>query len=323
MSLSDIKGQERAVEILRRSVQQERIAHAYLFLGPSGTGKKKTALEFAKLLNCESSGSDSCGHCSSCIKIEKSIHPDVSVIFKDANLSFIPIDKIRDIQRRIALKAFEAKYKIAIIADAEDMSEEASNCLLKVLEEPTPDTLLILTISSQRRIPATVISRCQIIRFRPLTIDEVNNILIKDFSIEEKEAKFLSALSGASISKALILKDKDALLWKNLVIDEFNSYRSRLGSIEDSVLSNERKIHMEAMDILIGFYRDVLVYKFVKDDNMIINIDRIKDIEDLAERAEAEKISEAIKDIEEARSSISSNANLKLAISVLKENLAF
>lgn len=322
MSLKDIKAQEGAVEILKRSVRQGKVAHAYLFLGPSGVGKRKTALELAKLLNCPGKGDDSCGHCPSCLKIDKLIHPDLLVIAKDEDASLISIDKIRNIQSRLSLKPFEAEYKIAIIADAEDMSEEASNCLLKVLEEPAPDTLLILTVSSQRKLAPTIISRCQIVRFRPLTIDEVNNILMKDFAIEEKEARFLSAISGANIPKALMLKQEDALSWKNSVIDEFSKSRYRFDKDKSLVLSNERKTQMEVMDILLGFYRDLLVYKFIQDSDLIINIDRIELIADLAERMETAKIRKSMEEIEEAASSIASNANIKLAISVLKEKLA-
>ena len=177
MSLKEIRGQEKAVEILKSGIRESRIVHAYLFLGPKGIGKTRAALEFAKLLNCREPLDDACGSCSSCAKIGKLTHPDIFFISRDKGQTQIPIDKIRQLQRRLSLKPFEAQYKVAIIAEAEDMSEEASNCLLKILEEPPDDCVFILTASNRRMLIETIISRCQAIRFKPLTRDEVNNIL--------------------------------------------------------------------------------------------------------------------------------------------------
>lgn len=322
MPLSDIRGQERAIEILKSGIRGSRVVHAYLFLGPKGVGKTKTALEFAKLLNCQKLKEDACGRCSSCIRIEKFSHPDVFFISKGEDETQISIEKIRQLQNRLSLKPYEARYKVAIIVDAEDMSEEASNCCLKILEEPPADCVFILTTPNQKLLFETVVSRCQVIRFRPLTRDEVNNILTRDFSFEEKEARFLSAISDGNIERALAFKEKDTLSWKNSIIDEFKGYQGSLIQDKQSILSAKRQTQMEAMDILIGFYRDVLVYKFTKDTSLLINIDRIDTVALAAEKMDAEQIRAYINDIAKTRTLLQAKVNPKLAIRVLQEKLA-
>ncbi|NQT90919.1 MAG: DNA polymerase III subunit delta' [Candidatus Omnitrophica bacterium] len=322
MPLRDIRGQEKAVDILRSSIKEKRIAGAYLFLGPEGVGKAKTALEFVKSLNCQDAGDDACGTCSSCERIDKSAHPDIYIIERDSTGKKISIDKVRALQKRLSLKPFESVYKAAIITGAEHMTEEASNCLLKILEEPPRDTVFILVAAGLKALPATVISRCQVVRFRPLKRDDVNDILMKDFSTEKDEANFLSAIAGGNLDKALALKEKDALAWKNRIIDTFNDASDfALSDDKGGILSRNRQSQMDAMDILSGFFRDVLIYKITDDTGLIMNIDRQELIADLAQRLDADRIQAYMKDIENTKSLLESNCNAKLAIRSLGEKI--
>jgi len=321
MPLKDVRGQERAVDILKSSVAQNRVAHAYLFLGPEGVGKLKTALEFSKFLNCRDNQEDCCGSCPSCIKIEKQIHPDIFVITKEESKAQLSIKKIRQLQRRLSLKAFEAEYKVAIIADAEDMTEEAANSLLKMLEEPGADTVFILIASSEKRLADTIVSRCQIIRFRPLTKDEVTEILTKDFSIDKDEAKFLSTVSNANVEKALFLKERDAIVWKNDIIDRFLLSDALLKKDRSSIMTDKREQQLEAMDVLLGFYRDLLIFKITSESSLVINIDRIDKITDMAVHLDIDKIEAFIREIAKTRRLLESNVNSKLAITALGERI--
>jgi len=321
MPLKDVRGQERAVDILKSSVAQNRVAHAYLFLGPEGVGKLKTALEFSKFLNCQDNQEEGCGSCPSCIKIEKQIHPDIFVITKEESKAQLSIKKIRQLQRRLSLKAFEAEYKVAIIADAEDMTEEAANSLLKMLEEPGADTVFILIASSEKRLADTIVSRCQIIRFRPLTKDEVTEILTKDFSIDKDEAKFLSTVSNANVEKALFLKERDAIVWKNDIIDRFLLSDALLKKDRSSIMTDKREQQLEAMDVLLGFYRDLLIFKITSESSLVINIDRIDKITDMAVHLDIGRIEASIGEITKTKRLLESNVNSKLAITALGERI--
>jgi len=323
MPLSDIRYQDQAVEVLKTNVREGQIPHALMFTGPKGVGKAKAALEFAKFLNCQKAQDDACGRCPSCLKIDAFSHPDVLIMTKDDDRTQIPISKIRELQHRFSLKPFEAQWKVAFIKEAEDMTEEAFNCLLKILEEPGPNTLFILTVSNIRYMPDTIVSRCQVVRFKALTRDQVKAILINDFHIGEKEAGFLSAISGGDLSSALRFKEKDAVLWKNAIIDAFISEGTdSIARDTKDLFEGNRQDKIEALDILLGFYRDVLVYTFTQDPDIVINTDRIDTISDLSKTSDVEKVQGYMRDIEETKDALMSNANAKLAIKVLGERLS-
>ncbi|MCP4481497.1 MAG: hypothetical protein GY817_01535 [bacterium] len=164
IAFSKVIGQERAVTILGNIIKHKKIAHSYIFTGSNSSGKTLAALEFAKLLNCDAAG---CDQCLSCKKINRFNHPEVKLYTREkANIS---IDLIRDIQRSLQFTNTEAKYRVFIIEDAERMTKEANNCFLKTLEEPPAFTVIILLTSSFTGLLKTIISRCQVVTFQPLS----------------------------------------------------------------------------------------------------------------------------------------------------------
>ena len=178
MSFNDIIGQERVLAILSNTIKSNKIAHAYIFAGNNSVGKKKTAVEFAKILNClESTGNISCENCRNCKKIQNNIHPEIK-IYNSENKN-ISIDEIKSIQKDIQYKNVESKYRFIIIENADKFTQEAANCFLKTLEEPPVSTIIILLVNSVSSLLKTIISRCQIIKFKELTNDEKIMILQK------------------------------------------------------------------------------------------------------------------------------------------------
>jgi DNA polymerase III subunit delta' len=320
MPLKDVIGQDNAIKSIVAGLSPDRTAHAYLFLGPNGVGKHKAAKEFAKLLNCGIAPDDNCGVCKSCIMVENAVHPNVFFIKRQQDKKNISIDAIRLLQARLSLRPFQEKLNIAII-DAQEMAEEASNSLLKILEEPPLHTIFILIASNRRALPETIVSRCHIIRFKPLSIPDFMHILKKDFGIREEEALLLSHLSGRNVSKALSLKDEGVLACKNSIIDNFLSNDIRDIS-QDIISSNGVFTNEEVCDILSGFYRDILVYKYIKDNSLLINQDRIGDIELAAQGLAGMDTISRMGYIEEAKHAFSANANTKLTFNLLKEKLA-
>ncbi|PIZ12445.1 MAG: DNA polymerase III subunit delta' [Elusimicrobia bacterium CG_4_10_14_0_8_um_filter_37_32] len=205
-------GQQKAVLSLQAQLRTNRIAQAYLFAGPEGVGRKKTAIEVAKALNCRDKEQiEPCDECPSCRKIDKNIHPDVHLIDfawqaglleeKPEQQTQIKIDVIREIQREISLKRFEGNYKVFIIDQAEKMSQSAMNCLLKTLEEPPENSLLILVTTSQDMLTQTIISRCQIIKFNRLMDSVVHKILTEKFNLSTNLDRITKFANG-SVAKA-------------------------------------------------------------------------------------------------------------------------
>ncbi|MBI4708804.1 MAG: DNA polymerase III subunit delta' [Candidatus Portnoybacteria bacterium] len=175
-----IIGHKKILEFLSGSIKSNRLAHAYLFVGPSEIGKKKVALEFIKAIQCQKPEikdkiTNACGKCFSCVQIEKNQHPDVVLIEPSGQKDTaedepkkareIKIEAIRQLQHQVSLSPFSAKHKAIIIDQAEKMNQEAANCLLKTLEEPPQKSILILVSSNWQWLLPTIISRCQLIKF--------------------------------------------------------------------------------------------------------------------------------------------------------------
>ena len=218
MSFRDIYGHEKKIEIIQKTLAKKRIGHAYLFSGISAVGKRTLALEFIKALNCEKVDSlyNSCSECVSCRKIQRESHPDIFLLKADGQ--FIRIDAIREIQKRIKCKPLEARMRAFIIDDADKMNDQAANALLKMLEEPSPSNILILVTARPYALPSTILSRCQHMRFNPLSSEIVAKFLIQQMGMDKQRALLLAALSGGSIGNAMELNKEDIVVLSHGIV---------------------------------------------------------------------------------------------------------
>ncbi len=212
MSWNRVRGHDAMIEGFQRAVQRGRLAHAYLFTGPLGVGKRLFATELARALLCErnADGLDACEECPSCVQVEAGTHPDFHVAARPPEALEFPIDLMRALCASFALKSARGHGKVILIDDADDLNEESANCFLKTLEEPPPRSVLILIGSSPERQLPTIVSRCQVVRFTPLSAELVDRLL-RARGIEDatKRAR-LVRLSGGSPGLAEALAD-DAL----------------------------------------------------------------------------------------------------------------
>lgn len=203
---SAIVGHERAVRVLRRALASGRIAHAYLFWGPDGIGKEAVAHAFASVLFCgdrEALGRGApCGVCPACRKMESGGHPDLHLLAPTEKA--ISVEDVRKLQEALSFQAYEKGRKVVIIRDAPRMSPAGANALLKTVEEPPPETFLFLLAAHQSRLLPTLVSRCQPVRFDPLTGEDVKKVLIAR-GVEAETAAALAELSGGSPGTALAL----------------------------------------------------------------------------------------------------------------------
>lgn len=199
MSFKDVLGQHHPIDILKKTIKQNRVPQAYLFYGPNGVGKMKTAKELAKISNCHKiKEAESCEICSSCYKINKDIHPDVKVI-KPAGLHFL-ISQIQELQKEIYVTPFEGKKKVYILDEVDKMTPQASNAFLKTLEEPSSTTLFILITSSIETLLPTIISRCQPLRFNLIPAD-VQRQIFSQWEVDASKFHLLIQISGGSLGK--------------------------------------------------------------------------------------------------------------------------
>ncbi len=340
MALRDIIGQERAIEILRGGITRNRIAHAYLFAGDEGIGKKLTALNFAKTLNCQHQNTDTppprplpqgegestiipspskgegkgggenigskidcCEECSSCIKINKSIHPDVFFIAPENGE--IKVDVIRDLQESLSYKSFEGQWKIVIIDEAETLNQSAANAFLKTLEEPSEQSVLILISSMPGLIPKTILSRCQRINFSPLPLDKMSRLLEEKFHNEGKT--LISMLSGGRPGWALsnnLIEKRDKL---------FNDFKSLLSNIEEDLLEDKDSME-EWFEWAQLWLRDIAVLKATGDAALLINQDREKEIRDISHKARLHDILKLSNTLYNIKSLLRFNLNKKITL---------
>ncbi len=318
MSLKEIKGQDNAVNLLKRAVETGRVSHAYLFFGPESVGKKYTAIQFAKVLNCAQNLSDSCDSCFSCQKIDKEIHPDFQLIEPDG--IHIKIDQIRELNKNSQLSATIGKKRIYIIDGVEKMEEAASNSFLKTLEEPNASVVFLLITANIEALFSTIISRCQLIHFNPLGVKEIKEILEKKYEISSELAELPARLSNGKISEALRIYDEKILerrkeiidLLLNLSLDKVDNIFSK--AEEWAKKENSQDVN-DILNLISSWYRDILIYKECKGDiEMLANIDKTDKISALANKFKTENLNKILENIENTKWMIFRNINKQLAI---------
>jgi len=323
MSFSDIHGHEKQIRILQQAMLKNRMAHAYLFYGMQGIGKKSVALVFAKALNCRTGQGDACGHCSSCLKVDHGNHPDLRII--EPAGQFIRIDQIRELQQQMAFRPFDGGRRTLILIDAEKMNPPAAGALLKTLEEPTQANILILISSRPYLLPLTVLSRCQPLRFNPLPRDSVDRYLQKRLGVAPPAARLLAASSGGSIGRAIEMNDADYLLLRNNILEQVMGEKSHdpldLFSLIHA-FGQERKDILERLDILKGCFRDALVYKETGTTHYLMNQDRAREIQFFADGHSAADMLKNIRTVDRAYHAIDQNANRSLTLETMMFRLA-
>jgi len=290
MNFSSIIGQDRPVGILQRALANDALAHAYLFSGEPGIGKRTTALVLAAALNCDASGPDGgCGVCPSCRKVASGSHPDVHVLMPESEdqrfleaasaaearkaSDEIKIDQVREAQDRIALRPFEGRKKVLIVDGAEAMNEASSNAFLKTLEEPPGETLIVLVTSLPRDLLPTIRSRCQELQFQPLPRRALADLLRERRGLTEEDAWFLAALSRGSIGRALAMEAQE----EREARERFLSLVDGLGGLRpDEVLSlaegiaKDREGFVRLLDLGVEWLRDRVVFGQTGDERLLV-----------------------------------------------------
>ncbi len=306
--------------MLQKAMSRNRVGHSYLFSGLSAVGKKALALEFARALDCEDAGlrQDACDACASCRKMMRGIHPDLHVL--EAQTQFIRIEAVRGIQDQMTFRPLEGRKRIIIIDDADKMNEAAANALLKTLEEPSADNLLILVTARPFWLPQTILSRCRHVRFNPLATETVARFLTEQKRMEPAKASALASLSGGSIGRALEMDSEDMIAFRaglsGLVrSDGIGEPMSRLALA--SFLGQDKKRLQQGLSLLNSYFRDALVYKETWRASMVINADDLPAVESLAGRLESGQLLHNIAVVEKSRQSLDMNTNKSLTLEAM------
>ncbi len=320
MSFSDIIGHDHNIKVLQRSIERGRLHHAYIFSGPEGVGKKLTAISLAKALNCLEMETDFCGHCVSCRKIDAGNHPDIKIVEPDGQQ--IKIDQIRELQKELQFRPFEGKKRVFIIDGADRMGLAASNSLLKTLEEPPRDSILILVTANFHALLATVVSRCQRLSFSSLPISAVEKVLVEKKGSEAKAAHIIASISEGSIGRALSEDEGSILAERERVLSGFTGLKGKrmldiFKTAEELAKDEDLNGILKALKV---FYRDMAVLK--GGESSVINSDMVSRIDDEAKGLLVEDILNGFDLISETEDLIRRNVNKQLALEVMMMRLA-
>ena len=306
MYFENIIGQEFAKKYLTNSMRKNKINHAYMFEGIEGIGKKKFTGELSKIL-LKSENVDS--------------SPDYINIYPDG--SSIKIAQIRKLQTDIIIKPHK-DYKIYIINDAEKMTIEAQNALLKTLEEPPGYAIMILITSNKEALLDTIKSRCEIIKFLPISLLDLKKYLIKN-GVDEQRAQLLATFSRGSIEKALELSESAEFA---IMREDIQSYIQTIldkNIIEILEIPNNmdkyKKEVISILDMMVNYFRDMMLLKEKVDKSMIINSDKIIFIQNMSKKITYSQVSKIIDIIEETKKKIKSNCNFNISIQVMALNI--
>ena len=318
MPFNEIVGQDKALKTIHNALIHKTLPHAYLFYGAKGVGKYTTAISLAKAIACGEQEADFCGSCSSCRRIEDGNHPDVYVIrpvitrsggewVHDPENGMILIDQIREIQRRISLRSFEGGYKVAILDGAERMSPSAANSLLRMLEEPPGETLLILISPTKSHLLPTIVSRCQKIPYPPLSREVLQKMLKERYGWEEAHSALVAGLAGGSVGKSIAMDTE----W---VCTERRQWIERLihieeGKLEEGISSlaegmSRSPVLEDIMETYSTWYRDLLIFIETGESLRLLNSDMGEHIALCSPKRKAEDYITRIQHIQKARKDI-------------------
>ena len=338
-------GQQKPIKLLTTLLRNGTIPHALLLSGIDGIGKQLTAMTFAMACNCmdletgylcedENSlhtsqnryaGTNPCGSCKSCRKVQSGNHPDIIVV--EPSGSYIKIGQIRALCHTLAMKPLEARLRVVLISDSQAMNSAAGNALLKVLEEPPDRTILILTARHPSDLFPTILSRCQHIRFNPISRESIVTILIEKEGVHPDNAEIIATMANGSLSKALSMvglpNKNNWIHQRNWLINEIDSLSLKpIGSLLAfaAKLSKNKEMLPEFLEMIQSYLRDLVVCKYCPEK--IINRDLQSKIQNRSQKMTTVSLLSQISMVQSAQKDMRTNANLRLTLEVLIMRLA-
>lgn len=324
----DVVGHKDIIQYMKNAIDQKKLSHAYIVNGQRGSGKKLLSRLFAMTLQCESGQNEPCGVCKSCVQTKSGNQPDIITISHEKPTS-ISVDEIREqVNGDILIKPYSSPYKIYIIPEADLMTTQAQNALLKTLEEPPEYAIIFLLTENADNLLATIRSRCVMLKLRNIKDKLVKKYLMEELKVPDYQAELCAAFAQGNIGRATMLaksehfneiKDDAIQLMKYIDQMELQEIVSAIKQI------NKYKLEVtDYLDILTIWYRDILLYKATKDVAGLVFGDQIKFIKEKAAKSSYEGIEIILSSIEMAKQRIKANVNFDLLMELLlltiKEN---
>ncbi len=318
-------GHDRAVAALQRGLDSDRVSHSFLIAGPPQVGKTTLALDIARAVNCESDDRP-CGDCGQCRRISSGLHPDVRIVGLEKARSgrlrtLIGIEQVRDVQREISLLPFEGRYRVIVFENAELLSEEAANSLLKTLEEPPERVLIVLAATDTRAMLPTIVSRCRLVQLRPVPAAVITELLVERKDVSRDRAREVAGLASGRAGWAVqAAEDSDMLKRVSDTLDEIeavvrNPLTERFdyaAGLADRFPRDRRSVYTE-LELWLSWWRDVLLVGQEKPE-LVSNVARIESLTQTAKELPPTSVTNAIKTVMRTTFLLERNVSPRLAL---------
>ncbi len=327
MDFTNIVGHEDIIKHFKASIEMDRVGHAYIICGEEASGKKSLAKSFAKTLQCEEHGIDPCNTCKSCLQVESGNHPDIIVV-KHEKAKVLTVDEIREqVVNTVSIKPYSGKYKIYIIEDAQLMNAEAQNALLKTIEEPPQYVVIILLATTAEKFLPTIISRCMLLNLKPVKDEDIKFYLMNNLGIDAHMAETCVGYAAGNLGKAIKLATNEEyqMLIRSVIRLETGIFDMSMEDIEEAIMDCDRyKLTIsEYLDLMLVWYRDILVLKVTGNPDKIIFKENYSDIRNQSHYLSFNELEDKKRAIEDAKIRINANAKMedvmKLLIMTLRE----
>ncbi|MCF2683614.1 DNA polymerase III subunit delta' [Faecalicatena contorta] len=327
-SFKDVVGHKDIINYIRNAVLNDKVSHAYILNGERGSGKKLLANLFAMTLLCEQGGQDPCNRCHSCKQAESGNHPDIIRVTHEKPNS-ISVDDIRtQVNNTVDIKPYQGPYKVYIIPQADLMTPQAQNALLKTIEEPPAYAVFLLLTENAETLLATINSRCVMLKLRNIKDTLIKRYLMENLQIPDYKADVCTAFAQGNMGRAIMLANSEHF---NEIREEAVQLLKYIHEMElNEIVSAVKNITVykleivDYLDIIMIWYRDVLLYKATKDVDKVVFKDQMTYIKEQARKSSYEGIELILKSLENAKSRLRANVNFDLVMELLfltiKEN---
>ena len=327
-SFKDVVGHKDILKYISSAVENNRVSHAYILNGERGSGKKMLANLFATTLLCESGNNEPCGKCHSCKQAESGNHPDIIRVTHEKPNS-ISVDDIRtQVNNTVDIKPYQGPYKVYIIPQADMMTPQAQNAILKTIEEPPSYAVFLLLTENAETLLPTINSRCVMLKLRNIKDTLIKKYLMENLEIPDYKADMCTAFAQGNMGRAIMLANSDHF---NEIREEAVQLLKHISEMElNEIVAAVKNISVykleitDYLDIIMIWYRDVLLYKATKEIDKVVFKDQLQSIKEQARKSSYEGIELILESLEKAKARLKANVNFDLVMELLfltiKEN---
>ena len=327
-SFKDVVGHKDILKYISSAVENNRVSHAYILNGERGSGKKMLANLFAMTLLCETGDNEPCGKCHSCKQAESGNHPDIIRVTHEKPNS-ISVDDIRtQVNNTVDIKPYQGPYKVYIIPQADMMTPQAQNAILKTIEEPPSYAVFLLLTENAETLLPTINSRCVMLKLRNIKDTLIKKYLMENLEIPDYKADMCTAFAQGNMGRAIMLANSDHF---NEIREEAVQLLKHINEMElNEIVAAVKNISVykleitDYLDIIMNWYRDVLLYKATKEIDKVVFKDQLQSIKEQARKSSYEGIELILESLEKAKARLKANVNFDLVMELLfltiKEN---